>query len=550
MNTAVIKLNNLAKTVSFSSVSFAATLSLFFMILVTSLMSMAFVTSTAYAAGAPVMMTTGVSSITENSADLSGYYNDNGSAVMVFFSYGDSPSMDFKTTGVNKSGFGNYGATISKLHPSTTYYFQATAMNSDGVGQGKVLTFKTTAAATATTPVVMTTGQSNVTDSSATLEGYYNSKSSNVKTYFEYGTTSALGRTTDLVNQSDIYGNYSASINGLQSGTKYFFRAVALNAAGTSKASTVLSFTTVAVNPKPQTYECSDGIDNDGDGLIDLGDPACGGNPNGMTESPYNYPQYDPNNGNNNNGGYVPNPPYDPNNPYDPSNYYKYCWDITMQNYGSLLPCIPFNNNNNNNNQNQNNQNNNNQNSGNDTVTVVTNPVVSTTTSGADLSAFAYINGQGSVRVYFEYGTTPNFGSATMSQTINGSSQIQSILYGTLASNTLYYVRAVAINSAGAFYGQTQTFYTTHTTINVPATPRTNIVYASQRSGSVTVAPLQDQAYFPGYSNNYNNNSFFGASAAGSLATFMPHTFGGWLLLIIIILIIIGVTRKIALDQR
>lgn len=39
---------------------------------------------------------------------------------------------------------------------------------------------------------------------------------------------------------------------------------------------------------KPQ---CSDGIDNDGDGLIDLADPACKGDPNGVTEFPYNYPQ-------------------------------------------------------------------------------------------------------------------------------------------------------------------------------------------------------------------------------------------------------------------
>jgi hypothetical protein len=43
----------------------------------------------------------------------------------------------------------------------------------------------------------------------------------------------------------------------------------------------------LVVQPRPQ---CSDGVDNDGDGLVDLADPDCHGDPNGTSESPSGTP--------------------------------------------------------------------------------------------------------------------------------------------------------------------------------------------------------------------------------------------------------------------
>ena len=44
---------------------------------------------------------------------------------------------------------------------------------------------------------------------------------------------------------------------------------------------TVLTPDPVPLTPRP---ECSDGIDNDGDGRVDLDDPECAGDPNGAME--------------------------------------------------------------------------------------------------------------------------------------------------------------------------------------------------------------------------------------------------------------------------
>jgi hypothetical protein len=53
-----------------------------------------------------------------------------------------------------------------------------------------------------------------------------------------------------------------------------------------SQGAIVISF---SVGNTQQSYQCSDGIDNDGDNYVDMQDPACSG-PTDNTESPYNQP--------------------------------------------------------------------------------------------------------------------------------------------------------------------------------------------------------------------------------------------------------------------
>jgi hypothetical protein len=45
-----------------------------------------------------------------------------------------------------------------------------------------------------------------------------------------------------------------------------------------------VTLTTPAVIVIPTLPECSDGVDNDGDGRVDLDDPTCNGDPNGTME--------------------------------------------------------------------------------------------------------------------------------------------------------------------------------------------------------------------------------------------------------------------------
>lgn len=78
------------------------------------------------------------------------------------------------------------------------------------------------------TPVsdVVTNEPSQVTSKTAVLNGSINSSAPITSSYFEYGSTPALGQTTSAVSQS-LVGTFISKISGLSGGTTYFYRAVA-----------------------------------------------------------------------------------------------------------------------------------------------------------------------------------------------------------------------------------------------------------------------------------------------------------------------------------
>ena len=85
-------------------------------------------------------------------------------------------------------------------------------------------------------PPGASTGEAtNVTASSATLNGAVNPNKEDTTWWFEYGTTTAYGsKTADVVAPGSNSGNaVSADITGLQPGTVYHFRLVAKSAGGT-----------------------------------------------------------------------------------------------------------------------------------------------------------------------------------------------------------------------------------------------------------------------------------------------------------------------------
>ena len=92
-------------------------------------------------------------------------------------------------------------------------------------------------------PSVTTNSATNVTQSSAQLNGYVDpNNTSNTTRWFEWGTTQSLGNGTPHYNQS-YAGSFSESISGLTQNTTYYFRAVAQNSSGTVYGS-ILSFYT------------------------------------------------------------------------------------------------------------------------------------------------------------------------------------------------------------------------------------------------------------------------------------------------------------------
>ncbi len=96
-----------------------------------------------------------------------------------------------------------------------------------------------------TAPVspVITNSVTGITNKSAVLNGTLSDEATGVTTtYFEYGPTEVLGKSTAPVKQS-LIGTFVTTVNGLASRTPYFFRAVAkIN--GTLHFGEIISFDT------------------------------------------------------------------------------------------------------------------------------------------------------------------------------------------------------------------------------------------------------------------------------------------------------------------
>jgi len=93
----------------------------------------------------PTVTTYSASSVTDTSATLNGYLNDDGGQACQYrFQWGLTSSYGNTTpwTGSKTSGQ-SFSRTISGLKPGTTYHFRAQCQNSAGVGSGGDLEFRT-----------------------------------------------------------------------------------------------------------------------------------------------------------------------------------------------------------------------------------------------------------------------------------------------------------------------------------------------------------------------------------------------------------------------
>jgi N-acetylneuraminic acid mutarotase len=190
--------------------------------------------TTLSATGSPVVTTNPATLIASFSATLNGSVDPHGLTTSVHFQYGPTASYGFTTAPQSQSGntYRNVSANISGLTASTTYHFRTVATNSAGTRYGSDRTFTTL---TATGPPVVTTNPpTNVTSSSATLNGSLDPHGLNTAFYFHYGITTSYGHVTDLqLRTGNRYQNVSANIAGLSAHNTYHFRIVATNSAGT-----------------------------------------------------------------------------------------------------------------------------------------------------------------------------------------------------------------------------------------------------------------------------------------------------------------------------
>ena len=174
----------------------------------------------------PTVRTDPATNVTDTQATLNGYLSDLGSAstVTLWFDWGETASYGHSVLVQSMTAPGPYEYTQPGLAPGQQYHFRARAVG-EGTGTGGDETFTTGAYE----PAVRTDPATNVTDTSATFNGYLSDLGSadTVTMYFDWGETASYGHSV-LVQSMTAPGPYEYTMPGLTPGQQYHFRARAV----------------------------------------------------------------------------------------------------------------------------------------------------------------------------------------------------------------------------------------------------------------------------------------------------------------------------------
>ncbi len=207
-------------------------------------------------AAAPTASTTAASDITSTTATLNGHITSDGGATITArgFVYATSNAdLTIENTAADTvivSGTtGTFNSSITSLTAGTAYFYAAYAINSAGTSYGNEQSFTTEVVVRAVAPTASTTAASNITSTTATLNGNITSDGGATITArgFVYATSNTdliiENTAADTVIVSGTTGTFNSAITSLTAGTKYYYRAYATNSFGTTYGA-VQSFTT------------------------------------------------------------------------------------------------------------------------------------------------------------------------------------------------------------------------------------------------------------------------------------------------------------------
>ncbi len=447
-----------------------------------------------------VVSTNAATNVTSSSATLNGTVNPNGLTTSVHFEYGPTTSYGFSTAAHNYNGITtqNVSANVTGLSPNATYHFRLVATNSGGTRYGGDRTFSTLTPTGS--PGVTTNPATNVASFSATLNGSIYPHGLTTTVYFQYGTTFSYGHTTASQTETgNTYQSVSVNISGLTASTRYHFRIVATNSAGTVYGADRTFTTLIATGPPvvttyPATFIASYSATLNGS--LD---------PHGLTTTVYF--QY----GATTSYGLTTIPQTKTGNTYQAVSANlsglttSTTWHFRMVATNSAGTIY-----------------------GSDrtfTTLSATGPPVVTTNPATFIASFsARLNGSVdphglSTNVYFQYGTTTSYGLTSSPQSKTGNTY-QSVAAGIsrLSASTTYHFRIVATNSSGTVHGADQTFTTLSATgppvvITNPATSVTSS--SATLKGTVDPHGLNTSVHF-----QYGTTSSYGLTTAN-------QSFGG-----------------------
>ena len=184
----------------------------------------------------PSCSTQPATNVSVTAATLNGKVNAHDSSTTVVFEYGITESygqeVSYEQNPITGDTITNVYANLSGITGSTTYHFRVKAENSVGFVYGRDIKFTTLSQ---DSPTANTCEASNITNTTATLNGDLNPNNLSSVATFEYGTTESYGQEVTS-EQSPVTGdaiaNVSATLTGLTCGTTYHFRIKAENALG------------------------------------------------------------------------------------------------------------------------------------------------------------------------------------------------------------------------------------------------------------------------------------------------------------------------------
>jgi phosphodiesterase/alkaline phosphatase D-like protein len=393
---------------------------------------------------APTASTGVATNISTQSATLNGTANANYITTDVAFEYGTTASYGSTKSATQSPIIGSVNTTISAdlfgLTPGTTYHFRIKTTNTRGTIFGSDMIFTTIGQA----PTASTQAATNITTSSATLNGAVNANYLSTLVTFEYGATTSYGSTISAT-PSPLTGSsmtsVSANLTGLPVGTIYHFRIKSENALGITNGSDLVfstlgqapSVTTLTVTNVTTTSVTINGLVNPNNLLttvtFEWGTTTAYGNTIIATQSPVN-------------GG----SPINVNSPITgllpgtTAHFRIKAENLKGTVYGSdviftTLGQVP---------------------------SITTQAATNLTTTSVTLNGLVNPNNLNTT-ITFEWGTTASFGNstnATQSPISGGSPLNVNVVLSGLIKGTTYYARIYASNSMGAVYGDEMTITT------------------------------------------------------------------------------------------
>jgi hypothetical protein len=183
----------------------------------------------------PIVASLEATNLTTTSTTLNGTVNASGLPTIVTFEYGTTTSYGQEITPAQNQVTGNsitnVSADISGLTLCSTYHFRVKAENSFETVYSSDKEFKC-----GLPPVVASLEATNLTSTTATLNGYVSANSSSSVVTFQYGLTSGYGleMTPEQNPVGDDITEISRDISDLTPCAIYHFRVKAENSCGTS----------------------------------------------------------------------------------------------------------------------------------------------------------------------------------------------------------------------------------------------------------------------------------------------------------------------------